>query len=32
MRWQTQPNNPPVPIQNPGVMISQKIPRQIAPL
>ena len=32
MRWQTHPSIPPVPIQKPGVMISQKIPRQIAPL
>jgi hypothetical protein len=26
--WHTQPSNPPVPIQNPGVMISQNAARQ----
>jgi hypothetical protein len=32
MRWQIQPSVPPEPIQNPGVMMSQKIPRKNAPL
>src|SRR5690606_21968998 len=30
--WHTQPSKPPEPIQKPGVMISQKSPRQMSPL
>ncbi len=30
--WQIQPRVPPDPIQNPGVITSQKIPRSHAPL
>ena len=32
MTWQIQPSRPPDPIQRPGVMISQKIPRRKSPL
>jgi hypothetical protein len=32
MTWHTHPNSPPVPIHMPGVMINQKIPRQMSPL
>ena len=32
MKWHTQPSNPPVPSQKPGVTMSQKRPRRMSPL
>ncbi len=32
MMWQIQPSVPPVPSQNPGVKISQRMPVTIRPL
>ncbi len=32
MKWHTQPSSPPLPSQNPGVMMSQNSPRRNFPL
>jgi hypothetical protein len=31
MTWHTQPSKPPVPIHNPGVIMSHKMPAKIRP-